>query len=182
MKSATTIFILMLCGLMAACMPTTSSTIAIASPPMPTGATEFVRKAAASNSFEIETSRLALASATRPDVRAFANRMVRDHTNATARLASAASASGVPVPPPSLDPAQTARIETLKKTPAGSFDAAYLSAQAQAHQEAINLFSSFGANGTEPALVAFARRTLPTLRMHAAIAARLGASAARARV
>jgi putative membrane protein len=177
MKIATALAALLLCSLTAACMPTASSTVAIAAAPTPADTRAFVEQAVVSNTVEIETSRLALASAARPDIRAFAKRMIRDHTRANAGLAKAASASGVPVPPPSLDAGRAAKLQTLRTTPPVSFDAAYVAMQAEAHQDAISLFTSYAANGSDPALVAFARRTLPTLRMHAAMLARLGGGA-----
>jgi putative membrane protein len=51
-------------------------------------------------------------------------------------------------------------------TTAPDFDAAYVGAQVAAHQEAVALFSNYSSNGDNPPLVAFARRTLPTLERH----------------
>jgi putative membrane protein len=55
-------------------------------------------------------------------------------------------------------------VDGLASTPADQFDNAYITLQAQAHQEAITLFSAYAERGDNPRLVSFARQTLPTLR------------------
>jgi putative membrane protein len=64
-------------------------------------------------------------------------------------------------------------LEQLRSTPPGGFDAAYMTMQAQAHEEAIALFSGYASNGDDPALRNFAARTLPTLENHARMVERI---------
>jgi predicted outer membrane protein len=45
--------------------------------------------------------------------------------------------------------------------------------QLQGHQEAIALYATYARRPDNPALAGFARRTLPHLRMHRAMAQRL---------
>ena len=119
-------------------------------------ATDFVQMATVSNAFEIETSQLAVERATDPQVRRFANRMISDHTRASRQMAMVLRRNGMEAPPPSLDPRHAAMLEQLRATPAGGFDAAYMTMQAQAHQEAVALFSNYASNGDDPALRTFA--------------------------
>ncbi|WP_181705404.1 DUF4142 domain-containing protein [Chthonobacter rhizosphaerae] len=132
-----------------------------------TSADEFVSMATVSNTFEIETSRLALQRSRDREVRRFARQMIRDHTAASARLQRVASNAGVPPVSPMLDAAHERMYDDLEDEPVGTFDSAYIEAQGLAHQEAITLFSGYAANGDNPRLQAFASDTLPTLQRHA---------------
>jgi putative membrane protein len=134
----------------------------------PLGSAQFVSQATVSNTFEIETSRLALARSRRPDVRRFAQEMISDHTAAARRMAVVLRSSGqAPAAPVMLDAPHRAMVEDLQSTAPGGFDRAYIDMQANAHGEAIALFSSYASSGDNPALAQFARNTLPVLQMHA---------------
>jgi putative membrane protein len=139
----------------------------MASAPAPmavTSAAEFVPTATSSNLFEIESSRLALQNSRDPQVRRFAQQMIRDHNLATRRMAMVVRRSGMPMPPPAMTARHQAMLATVQG--ASDFDAAYVSAQLMAHQEAVALFSSYSSNGDDPRLAAFAGQTLPVLQMH----------------
>ena len=152
--------------------------MASAPPAAVTTATAFVPMATSSNLFEIESSRLALERARNPQVRRFAQQMIRDHNMATRRMAAVVTSSGVPMPAP----AMTARHQAMLASVQGAtdFDAAYMGAQMMAHQESIALFTSYGSNGDVPQLAAFARQTLPNLQMHLDHAQSIGGASARA--
>jgi putative membrane protein len=159
----------------AGCMTPTAS----APPPMAvTSAAEFVPTAVSSNLLEIESSRLALQRARDPEVRRFAQRMIRDHNLATRRMATVVRRAGLPMPPPAMIPRHQQMVVSLQT--ASDFDSAYMGAQIMAHQEAVALFSSYGSNGDVPQLAAFARQTLPNLEMHLQHAQSLGGGAPRA--
>jgi putative membrane protein len=125
----------------------------------------FATKAASSNTFEIQSSELALDHPVRDDVKAFAQQMIEDHTAAGEKMEAAAKKDGVPVPT-ALAPAEQAEMDKLQGTADDAFEAAYVSAQAKAHDEAVELFASFSQEGPESALKTFAGETLPTLQMH----------------
>jgi putative membrane protein len=164
MKSAAICLVALLGASTAAC---------VTAPPVPppvataSSATQFVELATVSNTFEIETSQVALERATQPEVRRFAQRMIADHTMATRRMAQVLRRNGMEAPPPSLDARHAAMLEQLKAAPAEGFDAAYMTMQAQAHEEAVTLFSSYADSGDNPTLRRFAAQTLPTLQGHA---------------
>jgi putative membrane protein len=145
-------------------------------PPAPavsvTSAAEFVPMAVSSNLLEIESSRLALQRARDPQVRRFAQQMIRDHNLASRRMATVVRRAGLPMPQPALIPRHQQMLATVQAAP--DFDAAYVGAQIAAHQEAVALFSSYGSNGDVAPLAAFARQTEPTLQMHLDHAQALG--------
>lgn len=135
---------------------------------------EFVAMATSSNLLEIESSRLAVRQAESRGVRDFANRMIRDHSQATRRMNAVLRRAGAGPAVPALSARHQALLDQLAATPAESFDGAYMALQAQAHEEAIALFSAYAQNGDDPRIAAFARQTLPTLQMHAQRLGRTG--------
>lgn len=132
-----------------------------------TTADTFVPMAVSSNLLEIESSRLALSRSRDPQVHRLANEMIRDHRRASRRMASVAQASGIAMPSAMLNMRHQRMLDQLAGTPDAEFDVAYLALQSQAHDEAITLFRTYGTNGENPRLAAFARQTLPTLQRHA---------------
>lgn len=127
----------------------------------------FTRIAVSSNLLEIESSRLALQRSRDPEIRRFAARMVRDHGQASQRMAATLRRGGLPSAPETLTVRHKAKLEELGSADADGFDGAYVALQAEAHQEAIALFSGYAQSGDDHRLAEFARRTLPTLQMHA---------------
>jgi putative membrane protein len=115
--------------------------------------------------FEIQSSQLALTRAASPDVRAYAQQLIADHTAASQRLK--ALASGLPVPLPTAPEGPHAALLTQLGTLQGAaFDQAYMAAQLTAHEQAVNLFTAYSRAGHQPQLRAHAVQTLPHLRMH----------------
>jgi putative membrane protein len=127
----------------------------------------FAEMAGSSNMFEIESSQLALERAGDEEVRAFAEKMVQDHTMAGEEMKAAAEADGVTPPTEMLEKEQT-QLDQLQASEGAAFDEAYLAAQATAHEEAVALFEAFSTQGEEGALRDFAAETLPTLQEHKA--------------
>ena len=60
--------------------------------------TSFVKNAAKGNLSEVEMGKLAARKSTSPEVKEFANRMIRDHSKANRELSTLAAAKGVDVP------------------------------------------------------------------------------------
>jgi putative membrane protein len=132
-------------------------------PPKALTDADFVTKAASGGMFEVLSSKMATEKATKADVKAFAEKMVQDHTKANDELKAAAAKAGIPVPS-TLAPHHEKMLEQLKT--AQNFDAAYMDAQLKAHQEAVDVFAA-GANGAkDPGIKAFAEKTLPIIKMH----------------
>lgn len=130
---------------------------------------DFVQKAAIGGAFEIQSSQLALDRAKDPDVEQFAQTMIDDHTriNEQSNATLAKSSVDQAAIHEGLDSAHQKMLDKLSKVPAGiKFDRAYMDAQRQAHDEAVNLFSAYAQSGDDPALKDFAARTLSTLKHH----------------
>lgn len=125
----------------------------------------FVEQASRAGNAEVLDGRLALQKSNDPAVRRVAARMVADHSAANAQLASIANSEGIAAPtaPGPADRAAMAQQHLLR---GNAFNAAYLRDQESAHVKAIALFRSEAANGSDPRIRGFARRTLPTLQMH----------------
>ncbi|WP_262029936.1 DUF4142 domain-containing protein [Microvirga sp. Mcv34] len=161
----------------AGCM-TPMATAPAPAPIAVTGAAEFVPTAASSNLFEIQSSRVALQRSRNPEVRRFAQQMIRDHNAASRRMTAVVRRAGLPMPPPAMNAKHQQMLATVQSAP--DFDAAYINAQLMAHQEAVALFTSYSSNGDVPQLAQFAGATLPTLEMHLEHAQSLGGGTARA--
>ncbi|GGL81816.1 DUF4142 domain-containing protein [Wenxinia marina] len=131
---------------------------------------EFAAMAASSNSFEIESSNLALDASESEEVQAFAQRMIDDHTAAGEAMMAAAETDGVEVPE-GLNEQHQEMLDGLQGLTGEEFDQAYLDAQVTAHDEAVALFEGFSTEGEDSALKAFAAETLPTLQEHQAMVA-----------
>jgi putative membrane protein len=126
---------------------------------------QFADMAASSNMFEIESSQVALEKTDNEDVRSFAQHMIDDHSKAGEDIIAAAQSDGI-TPATTLLPQHQQQLDQLTSLDGDEFDAAYLAAQAAAHDEAVALFEGFANSGEDSALKAFAANTLPTLVQH----------------
>jgi putative membrane protein len=132
----------------------------------PTAAPAYVRMAAASDLFEIRSGTLARSRARRPDVRAFADMLVGDHTTTTTQLMAAARSAGLNPPPPMLMPMQRDMMARLHSASAGDFDRIFLDEQIQAHRMALSLHQNYAQNGDVPALRTVASSAVPIIQGH----------------
>jgi putative membrane protein len=126
---------------------------------------QFVETAGVAGMFEIESSRIAVAKSKNADVKAFAERMISDHTKAAAQLESVAKSEKLSVPA-KLDMKHQKMVDELKAASEPKFDALYVKMQTAAHKEAVALFGAFGKQGDNAALRTFAAKTLPVLQEH----------------
>jgi predicted outer membrane protein/sporulation protein YlmC with PRC-barrel domain len=130
-------------------------------------AQQFVEQAAISNQFEIESSQLALDAAENQEIRDFAQRMVDDHSNAGEQLKSTVESAGLELTvPEELDQEHADKLAQLQSATGADFDQQYAQMQVEAHDKAVELFSSYAERGDEEALKEFAADTLPTLQEH----------------
>ena len=131
----------------------------------------FVKKVPSSNEFEIQSSKLALDKASADDVKKFAQQMVDDHTKAGEDFKAAlekveTTSATTPSSDSMLQPEQQKMLDELKGLSGDEFQARYIDMQAQAHKDAVAMFSAYANSGDDPALKEFAKKTLPTLQMH----------------
>lgn len=126
---------------------------------------QFARSAASGGKTEVELGQFVAQHAQNPDVQAFGQRMVTDHTAANAKLEQVAKGESIQLPasPDSKDQATINRIEKLK---GAELDRTYIRDMVQDHQKDIQEFQKEAQSGTDPQLKSFAQDTLPTLQMH----------------
>jgi putative membrane protein len=127
----------------------------------------FANTAAASDTFEIETSKLAVSSAASSATKAFAQSMIKAHTDSTTKLKAAAGAAPSAITPdPTLTAEQLQTLEALKGKEGAEFDKAYEEAQTKAHQMTLDTLKSYAASGDVPSLKAFASSMVPIVTAH----------------
>jgi putative membrane protein len=129
------------------------------------GAT-FLQKAAEANAAEIKTSQAAQTRAVDPAVKAFADRMVDEHTANGHALEALATKRKVTVGDDP-DPARQIRIGTLQKLKGPAFDHAYMKTMIEDHAAAVGLFEDAARTIDDAEIRQFVDATLPVLREHA---------------
>jgi putative membrane protein len=135
--------------------------------PSPLTAQGFANTAAASDRFEIESSKLAAASASSAAVKKFAAQMVTAHTASTAKLKSTTAALSPPITPDdTLSADQQSKLDSLKGLTGTAFDTAYASAQVDAHQATLDALKNYAASGDNAELKTFANGMVPTVTAH----------------
>jgi putative membrane protein len=144
---------------MAACMLTLSASTLTGDD------SDFVKKAAKGNLAEIELGRLAVRKATSPEVKEFANRMIRDHSKANRELNALAASKGVDVPR-SAPLSEDASALHLKMLSGKSFDDAYIKMMVDDHKEDVAAFQKESESAQDSDVKNFASKTLPTLQSH----------------
>ena len=134
---------------------------------LPTDAQGFVNAAAASDRFEIESSRLAEASGQSAGIKAFARQMIDGHTASTAKLKTTlAGLSPALTPIDALNAEQQALMAGLQGKQGAELDAAYAAAQVTAHQKTLDMLNAYAAGGDNPALVSLAKGMVPKVAAH----------------
>lgn len=130
-----------------------------------TDPSKFTEQAVASNLYEIVSSQLVLLKSQNADIKAFAQKMIDDHTKVGADMKAAAASQGVTLPAaPSA--AQQAEINRLNGLSGEAFDSAYVADQLKAHADKIALFQGYSTTGPLGAIKDFATKTLPVLQTH----------------
>ena len=134
---------------------------------LPTSAQGFANTAAASDRFEIESSKLAASQGQSAAVKSFAAKMITAHQESTAKLKTTASGLNPPVTPDdTLSAAQQQDLDGLKGKTGAEFDTAYAAAQVKAHQAALDALNAYAGSGDTPALKDFAKGLVPTVTAH----------------
>lgn len=151
---------------------------AVTTPPAPAAASQdageskldgadedFLEKAAHAGFAEVEGAKMAQEKASNPEVKAFADQMMKDHTKVNEELAALAKQKGY-TPPTGPALMQTAKLKALGLTDE-SFDRNYMSQMGvSAHEDTVELFRDASQNAKDPDVKAFATKTLPSLEKH----------------
>ena len=123
-------------------------------------ATESARK-------ELGAAHEALARLKDPELKRVAEALVKDHADATARMAKIADEKKWPLP------AQQRGLAPPAGTASADFDANWTDDMISAHERAVALYSAQAQGGEDQDLRAYARATLPTIQRHLADLRRL---------
>ena len=133
----------------------------------PLTAQGFVNAAAASDKFEIDSSKLAATASQSAAVKSYATKMIAAHEESTAKLKNALSGMSPAVTPDdTFNAEQQASLDSLKAKTGADFDTAYKAAQVEAHQKALDALNNYAAAGNNDALKTFANGLSPTVAAH----------------
>jgi putative membrane protein len=94
----------------------------------------FITRTTIANLAEVRLGELASEHAENPDVKAFGQMMVKDHTEANKELAQVAAQAKV-TPPTELDQRHRAMADRLSKLKGAAFDREYIRTMVQAHEQ-----------------------------------------------
>jgi len=136
-------------------------------------ASAYVMAAGRSDLYEINSSQIAVKKSTSPQVRAFANMLIKHHQQTTAATMKAAAKAGLTPAAPSLDAGAAASIRELQTASAADFDRVYLAQQVPAHEAALDLHQSYAKGGDQAPLRTSAKAAIPIVKQHLDAAKRL---------
>lgn len=150
-------------------------------------ARRFIEQAAMGGHAEVELGKLAAERAQSPDVKQFAEMMVRDHTKANEELKQAAARENVTLPAPKLDEKHQELMTKLRGLQGAEFDREYMRAMVDGHEDMKDLLDDRadrggsatarndrpGVTGTSGSTAAaadavnqWASKTLPSVEQH----------------
>jgi putative membrane protein len=136
---------------------------------------DFVKEAALSDMFEIQSSQLAQQQGNATE-KPFAAAMIKDHTKTSDDLKSMVSSGDLKAElPTALDSSKQSELDKLKGLKGADFSSRYDSDQVSGHKDAVSLFERYAKGGDNPKLKDWAGKTLPTLRHHLEMAQDLAA-------
>jgi len=129
------------------------------------GDLDFMNAAAAGGMAEVELGKMAVSKAQNAEVKAFAQKMIDDHSKAGAELKQLATQKKVMLPPDVL-PTHKEIMDKLSKLSGADFDKEYVKAMVEAHIKDVAAFENVSKTAADADVKAFATKTLPTLKMH----------------
>lgn len=133
---------------------------------MPNSDKAFFENAASANMFEVESSKLAQTKASDPALKAYAEKMVADHTEAQTKLQALAAQKSVTLPTSMARRHQHMYDALEKDKPGKDFDEDYKNKMVMSHKEAVSLFDQTAKKAQDADVKSFAATMLPKLQMH----------------
>ncbi len=129
---------------------------------------DFIKEAAISDMFEIQSSELVTEKAVDDSaIKTFAAHMIKDHTKTTSELKSIADADKLQADlPTQLDSSHQSKLDKLRSLNGADFVKQYESDQESGHKDAVSLFKRYSDGGDNPELKTWTGKTLPTLEAH----------------
>jgi putative membrane protein len=135
-----------------ACAALAAPALALGKPAAAPSADEFVRQSKATDAFEQQASQLVQTRGHGPEVRVFADMVVRDRAKAAAGFDAALNAGGKPQPDVPPTPEQARMLADLQAAPDGAFDKAYIRGQVKVNEQALATIRAYARDGDTPAL------------------------------
>ncbi len=125
---------------------------------------------AMSNMAEVATGKMALAKTQNPQVKAFAQKMIDDHTTAQGDVTTLAQAKGVTLPT-DLDKKHKAMAAMLDKLSGDAFDKAYMkNAGITDHNQTHSKLTKAASKAKDPDVKAAATKMMPVVEQHLQLA------------
>ena len=122
---------------------------------------EFAQKAAMGGKHEVEGAKFAAGKASNAGVKAFANKLVKDHAAANAELMSLMKKKQI-----SMTSDENPAPEAWRAQTGAAFDRAFIEHAITEHEKTIALFETEAKDGTDAEIKAWAAKKLPGLRAH----------------
>jgi len=135
---------------------------------------KFVKTEAAAGKAVLKIAGLGVQKAERADVKAFAETLVTDHTQANAELTALAATKGVELSAV-IDPKNADKFQDLEKATKADFDKEFLAATISAHKKCVSNFEEAAKDAKNSDVKMWAEKMLPTLKAHLATATELAA-------
>ena len=126
---------------------------------------DFVTKAAQGNSAEIELGKMVAAKTKDPNVKQFAQMMVKDHTTALNQLQELAQSKNLNLNDNLPDDAKSLQ-QKLSSDTGKQLDKDYMDGMVQDHQKDVQEFTDQSQNAKDPDVKQWASKTLPVLQKH----------------
>jgi len=144
---------------------TSSSAASSSSSPSSNPDQDFVTKAAQGNSAEVELGKIVAAKSKDPNVKQFAQMMVKDHTTALNELQELAQTKNLNFNDDLPDDAKSLQ-QKLSSDTGKQLDKDYMDGMVKDHQKDVQEFTDKSQNAKDPDVKQWASKTLPTLQKH----------------
>lgn len=129
------------------------------------GSFNYMKSAAEGGMTEVALGKLAASKANSPEVKAFGQKMVADHTKINDDLKAVAAKRKVTLPT-EMNAKQKEMMDKLSKLSGADFDKEYVGDMVDDHEEDVDAFQTQADSGNDPDVKAFAARNLPTIKSH----------------
>ncbi|MCC3155904.1 DUF4142 domain-containing protein [Hymenobacter sp. 15J16-1T3B] len=126
---------------------------------------EFLTKAASGGMLEVELGKLVSQKAVSAEAKQYAQHMVTDHTKANEELKAIARQKNITLPDGLADDHKDV-YDDVADEKGLDLDKKYLREMQKDHEEDVKEFTEASVKAADPAVKAFAAKTLPTLKMH----------------
>lgn len=126
---------------------------------------EFAVEAADGSLMEVQLGTMALTKAASPEVKAFAQKIVDEHTKANDELKALAAKKNITLPT-TMGDEHKRKYENLQEKSGEEFDKEYMDLMVKDHKEDIKEFEEQAEDGSDPEIKEWASSKLPALRNH----------------